>query len=103
LKEHATFLQEAFARLKTVKGQVVTIPVDIIDPYIESTLHLLLKAPQHLTDYHDATTLTTQLRDLKEQLTAQRTEHIKEHEAIKTAIQTATAPLLHAPHKVGLK
>lgn len=32
----------------------------------------------------------------KEQLTAQRTEHIKEHEAIKTAIQTATAPLLHA-------
>ncbi|KIN02899.1 hypothetical protein OIDMADRAFT_52722 [Oidiodendron maius Zn] len=96
LKEHTMYLYEAFAYLKTVQGQVVAIPVEIIDPYIESTLHLLLKVSQHLTDYHDVTALTIQLRDLKKQLMTQHTEHVKEHEAIKTAIQTATAPLLNA-------
>ena len=34
LKEHATFLHEEFAHPKTVKGQAVAIPVNIIDPYI---------------------------------------------------------------------
>ena len=69
LKEHATHLHEAFARLRAVKDQVVAIPVNIIDPYIKSTLHLLLKVSQHLTDHHDVAALTTQLRDLKERLT----------------------------------
>jgi hypothetical protein len=36
-----------------------------------------------------------QLRDIKEVLLAQRTENTREHETIKSAIQTATAPLLN--------
>jgi hypothetical protein len=95
LKEHATYLHEAFAHLKTVKGQAVVIPVNIIDPYIESTLRLLLKVYQRLADQHETTAITTQLRDIKEQLLAQRTGCTREHEATKSAIQTATAPLLN--------
>jgi hypothetical protein len=43
LKEHATYLHEAFTNLKTVKGQVAAIPVNIIDPHIECTLRFLIK------------------------------------------------------------
>ena len=95
LKEHATYLHEAFANLKTVKSQAGAIPVNIINPYIESTLRLLIKVSRHLTDQHETTSITTQLRDIKEQLLVQRTESTREHEAIKSAIRTATAPLLH--------
>lgn len=95
LKEHATFLYEAFAYLKTVKGQAVAISVNMIDLYIESTLRLLLKVYQRLTDQHEITAVTTHLRDIKEQLLAQRRECTSEHEAIKSAMQTATAPLLN--------
>ena len=33
-KEHATFLYEAFAHLKTVQGHATAIPVDIINPLL---------------------------------------------------------------------
>ena len=60
---------------------------------IESTLHFLSQVTQHLKEQPDAG-LATQIQDfLKEQLKEQRDAQLKEHEAIKTAIETATAPL----------
>lgn len=99
LKEHATYLHEAFTNLKTVKSQVAAIPVNIIDPYIECTLRLPTKVSRHLNDQRETTAITTQLHDIKEELLAQRTENTRKHEAIKSAIQTATAPLRNGnPH-----
>jgi hypothetical protein len=64
LKEHAIYLNEALTYLKTVKSQAIAIPVNIIDPYIESTFRFLVKVSQHLTDQLETTVITTQLRRL---------------------------------------
>ena len=103
LKEHATYLYGAFANLKTVKSQARAIPVNIINPYIESTLRLLIKVSRHLTDQHETTSITIQLRDIKEQLLVQCIESTREHEAIKSAIWTATTPLLYGSCKPHLE
>ena len=93
LKEHATFLHEAFAQLKAVKGTYTAIPATTIDPIIDSTLHLLSKVARHLEEHPD-TRLASQIQEFfKEQFKEQRDAQIKEHEAINTAIKTATAPL----------
>lgn len=88
LKEHVTFLHEAYAQLHAVKDSHTTIPVPIIGPVIDSTLCLLSKVTQYLDEQPD-TRLATQIQGLfKEQRDAQR----KDHEAIKAAIKAATAP-----------
>lgn len=93
VKEHVTTLHGTYAQLQTVKGTYTAIPATTIEPIINSTLHLLSKVAQHLEEQPN-TGLATQIQEFfKEQLKEQRDAQIKEHEAIKTAIETATAPL----------
>jgi hypothetical protein len=93
IKEHATFLHEACAQLKAVRGTHTTIPSSTVEPIIDSVLHFVAKITQHLEDQPD-TRLAAQIRDIfKDQLKEQREAQIKEHEALKSAIKTATAPL----------
>lgn len=97
IKEHATHLHEAYAQLRAIQGTYTSIPATVIDPIIDSTLHLLSKVTCHLEEQPD-TRLATQIQEFfKEQLKEQREAQIKDHEAIKTAIETATAPLQAAP------
>ncbi|MCJ1472222.1 hypothetical protein MMC13_000869 [Lambiella insularis] len=96
IKEHAALLHDAYAQLRAVRG-TYTIPATNIDPIIQSTLHLLSKVTHHLEEQRD-TRLATQIQDfLKEQLKEQRDAQIKEHEVIKDAIKTVTAPLQAPP------
>ena len=98
-KEHATILHEAFKQLHAVKGTYSTIPSTAIAPIIESTLRFLSNVIPYLTQDRDSG-LATQIKDfVKQQLQEQREAQAKEHEAIKSAIQTATAPLqTNPPH-----
>jgi hypothetical protein len=99
LKEHVTFLHEAYTQLHAVKGSYSTIPATTIDPLIDSTLHLLSKVTRYLDEQPD-TRLATQIQGLfKEQRDAQ----LKDHEAIKAAIKAATAPLKAAPLFTGTR
>lgn len=99
LKEHVTFLHEACTRLHAVIDSDSAIPTAPIGPIIDSTLRLLSKISHHLEEQPD-TRLATQIQDLfKEQRDAQR----KDHEAIKAAIQTATAPLNTATPPTGTR
>lgn len=92
IKEHATHLHGAYAQLQAVQGDYTAIPATVIDPMIDSTVHLLSKITQHLEEQPDAR-LATQIQDiLKEQFQQHRDQQINEHEAIKDAIKTATAP-----------
>jgi hypothetical protein len=97
IKEHATQLHEAYAQLQAIKGEYTTIPATVIDPIIDSTVHLLSRVTQHLREQPDER-LATQIQDiLKEQFRQQRDE---QQEVIKEAIKTATAPL-NATAKTG--
>jgi hypothetical protein len=99
LKEHVTFLHEACAQLHAVEGSHTAVPTPIIGPIIDSILRLLPKVTRHLDEQSD-TRLATQIQGLfKEQRDAQ----LKEHEAIKAAIQTATSPLKAASPPTGIR
>ena len=99
LKEHVTFLHEACAHLHAVKGSHTAIPTTTIDPIIDSTLRLLSKITRHLDEQPD-TRLATQIEDLFKQ---QRDAQLKDHEAIKAVIKTATAPLTSATPPTGAR
>lgn len=97
LEEHVTFLHEACAQLRAVKDPHTAIPATTIDPLVDSTLRLLSKVTRYLDKQPD-TRLADQIQGLfKEQRDAQ----LKDHEAIKAAIQTATAPFTLATPPTG--
>ena len=101
--QRATLLHEAFTQLHAVEGTYSTIPSTVIAPIIESTLRFLSNVTPYLTEDRDAG-LATQIKEfVKQQLQEQRKTQAKEHEAIKSAIQTATASLQTNPPPAASK
>ena len=102
IKEHATSLHEAFTQLHAVKGTYSAIPSIFIAPVIESTLRFLSDVTPCLAGRD--TELATQIKDfVKQQLQEQREAQVKEHEVIKNAIASATAPLQAGPQRAASK
>ncbi|OAP54036.1 hypothetical protein AYL99_11796 [Fonsecaea erecta] len=87
LKEHVTFLHEACTQLQAVQGCYTAIPTAVIGPIIDSTVNLLSKVTCHLDEQPETQTATQTHHLFKEQRGAQ----LKDHEAIKTASEAATA------------